>query len=262
MTRSEDVAATSPLELPKPIALLWGVVPEGERGPKRGLTLEQILDTAIALADAEGAPALSMSRIAKELGFTAMSLYRYVDSKQTLVTLVLDRVVGKPPVIAAHEGWRAGLRAWALAEFEMIARHRWWLDIPMASPPMGPNNMAWLEAGLATLGRTTLPEAIRLQLVMNLSLYVLGRSWAAKDVVADQGDDADLEGVLLSVLDPERFPALVSALTHRAFDGDIDWTRADFEFGLDRLLDGYDHYLAAHGFGAGEDPATGSAAKS
>ncbi|WP_067862704.1 TetR/AcrR family transcriptional regulator [Nocardia shimofusensis] len=261
MTRSEDAAGTPPIELPKPIALLWGLAQEGERGPKRGLTLDQILDTAIALADAEGVPALSMSRIAKELGFTAMSLYRYVDSKQTLVTLVLDRVIGRPPEIAAAGGWRAGLRAWALAEFDILARHSWYLDIPMAGPPMGPNNMAWLEAGLAALGRTNLPESVRLQLVLNLSLYVLGRSWAAKDIVADQGEDYDLEGTLLSVLDPARFPALVSALTHRAFDGDIDWTRADFEFGLDRMLDGYERYLAAHGFGAGEDPVNGSAAK-
>ncbi|WP_051026735.1 TetR/AcrR family transcriptional regulator [Nocardia higoensis] len=262
MTRSEDAAGTAPIELPRPMALLWGLAPEGERGPKRGLTLEQILDTAIALADAEGASALSMSRIAKELGFTAMSLYRYVDSKQTLVLLVLDRVIGSPPAIAADASWRAGLRAWAVAEFDVLARHSWYLEIPMAGPPMGPNNMAWLEAGLATLGRTNLPEQTRFQLVMNLSLYVLGRSWAAKDVVADQGEEYDFEEVMLSVLDPQRFPALVSALAGTALDGDIDWARADFEFGLDRMLDGYERYLAAHGFGAVEDAAAGGPPKS
>lgn len=251
MTTSEDAAATSPAELPKLIALLWGLAQEGERGPKRGLTLEQILDAAITLADAEGYSALSMNRIAKELGFTAMSLYRYVDSKQTLVQLVLDRIIGSPPPIEAEGDWRAGLRAWAVAEFETIARHPWWLDIPVVGPPMGPNNMAWLEAGLATLKHTTLPEPLRLQLVMNMSLYVVGRSWAARDFIVDTGAEVeaeegfDFEAALRSVLDPARFPSLVSAFTHHAFDADIDWSRADFEFGLDRMLDGYERYIGS-----------------
>src|SRR5690606_30128962 len=250
-----------PTDLPRSVALLWGLDREGERGPRRGLTLEQILDTAIALADAEGSSALSMNRIGKELGVTAMSLYRYVENKQTLVMLVLDRVIGSPPEIAADDGWRAGLRAWALAEFETVARHPWWLDMPLAGPPMGPNNMAWLEAGLATLGRTNLPESMRLQLVMNLSLYVLGRFWAAKDFIADQGGDHDFEGAMRSVLDPARFPALLSALAQRAFDGDIDWARADFEFGLDRMLDGYERFLDSGGFDAGQsDVVDGGAA--
>jgi len=247
MTTSEDAAATSPAELPRLIALLWGMAQEGERGPKRGLSLEQILDTAIALADAEGYSALSMNRIAKELGFTAMSLYRYVDSKQTLVQLVLDRIIGPPPAIEAEGDWRTGLRAWAVAEFETGARHPWWLDIPVVGPPMGPNNMAWLEAGLATLKHTTLPEAMRLQLVMNLSLYVVGRSWAARDFIVEAEAEAgyDFEAAMRTVLDPARFPALFSALAHRAFEADIDWSRADFEFGLDRMLDGYERYIGS-----------------
>ncbi|MBF6442307.1 TetR/AcrR family transcriptional regulator C-terminal domain-containing protein [Nocardia farcinica] len=241
MTTSEDAA------LPRAVALLWGLDQPGERGPKRGLSLDQIVETAIAVADAEGAAALSMNRVAKELGFTAMSLYRYVDSKTTLLQLMLDRVIGVPPELDPAAGWRAGLRAWAAAEFETIARRPWFLDVPVPGPPSGPNNMAWLEAGLSALAGTAVPESVRLQLVMNLSLYVIGRSWAVRDFLSDTGEDADYDVAMRTVLDPARYPHLVSAFAHRAFENEeIDWARADFEFGLERMLDGYENLIRAY----------------
>lgn len=85
--------------LPRAVELAWGLDQPGTRGPKKGLSLEQILDTAIELADAEGVTALSMGRVAKALGFTTMSLYRYVASKDELIELISDRVIGPPPVI-------------------------------------------------------------------------------------------------------------------------------------------------------------------
>src|SRR5690606_29277830 len=95
----EGTAAAAGAErpLPKSIELMWGLAPAGTRGPRRGLSLEQIVDTAIELADEEGFAALSMNKVAERLGFTAMSLYRYVDSKSTLVEIALDRVLGTPP---------------------------------------------------------------------------------------------------------------------------------------------------------------------
>ncbi|MGV9817568.1 TetR/AcrR family transcriptional regulator C-terminal domain-containing protein [Nocardia xishanensis] len=159
MTTSDDTA------LPKSVELLWRLDQPGGRGPKRGLTLDQILEAAIEVADAEGYEA----------------------------------------------------------------------------PPMGPNNMAWLEAGLATLADTPVPEPVRLQLVMNQSLYVIGRRWAARDMTGGSDGEEDFTAVLRRVLDPQRFPAIVSALTNRAFDqDDIDWEKGDFEFGLARMLDGYE----------------------
>ncbi|TQM25471.1 TetR/AcrR family transcriptional regulator [Nocardia bhagyanarayanae] len=235
MTTSDEAA------LPKSVELLWRLDQPGGRGPKRGLTLDQILEAAIEVADAEGYAALSMNRVAQQLGFTAMSLYRYVDSKNTLVELLLDRVIGEPPHIPPGTPWRTGLEYWARSEFEVVGRHPWWLDIPLKAPPMGPNNMAWLEAGLATLADTAVPEPVRLQLVMNLSLYVIGRRWAASNVVGGADGEQDFTAALRRVLDPQRFPAVLSALAHSAFDqDDIDWEKADFEFGLARMLDGYE----------------------
>ncbi|MBW0274508.1 transcriptional regulator [Nocardia sp. MH4] len=232
--------------LPKAVELMWGLEQPGTRGPRRTLTLDQILDAAVAVADAEGYAALSMGRVAKQLGFTAMSLYRYVDSKNTLEDLLLDRVVGAPPVIAAGTPWRAGLEQWASAEFERIGTHPWWVDIPLNRPPLGPNNMAWLDAGLRLLSETAVPEPVKLQLVMNLSMFVVGKRRAVRDLQTEE--DGDFASVLARVLDPQRFPSVTAALSASAFDDDdIDWSKADFEFGLARLLDGYEVFIGTFG---------------
>lgn len=225
------------------LRLLWGMEAAGTRGPKRGLSLEGIVDAAIAVADAEGYAALSMKRVAEELGRTAMSLYRYVDSKTTLIELMSDRVLGLPPAPDPALGWRDGLRQWALAEYELAVRHPWWLEIPMTTPPLGPNNMAWLNAGLTILERTGLPAAVRLRLVMNLTLYVIGRMRLSLELGQADADDDTFEQ-LFATLDQGRFPALLTAAAEGAFeDAEIDWERADFEFGLDRTLDGYEHFI-------------------
>ncbi|HEY5855969.1 MAG TPA: TetR/AcrR family transcriptional regulator [Aldersonia sp.] len=232
--------------LPRAVELAWGLGEPGTRGPRRGMTLEQILDAAVAVADAEGFAALSMSRLAKELGYTTMSLYRYVDSKDTLVQLLMDYVLGPPPPIDPDLPWRDALRAWAMGEFEAIMAHPWWLEIGLSAPPTGPNNMAWLEVGLAAMGKVDLPESLKFQLVMNVSLFVIGRTRVVRELVmSDPKTDAEFGDVMAQVLDPDRFPAITAALSAAAFDQeDPHWESADFQFGLDRLLDGYERYVA------------------
>ncbi|WP_067568315.1 TetR/AcrR family transcriptional regulator [Nocardia acidivorans] len=230
--------------LPKAVKLMWNLDDPGTRGPKRGMSLDQIIDAAVTIGDAEGFAAISMGRIAKELGFTPMSLYRYVDSKDTLVDILLDRVIGPPPVLPTGSGWRAGLSAWAWAEFRTIQRHDWWLDIPMTGPPLGPNNMDWLETGMSALADLPIPEPQRLQLLVNLSFFVIGRARFLRDTLNNLEDEKDYTAILSRILDPARYPAVSSAVTNRAFeDDDMHWEEGDFGFALDRLLDGYEHYI-------------------
>ncbi|WP_157108600.1 TetR/AcrR family transcriptional regulator [Aldersonia kunmingensis] len=221
------------------------MAPPGTRGPRRGLTLEQIVDAAVEVADAEGASALSMGRVAKQLGYTTMSLYRYVDSKDTLIQLVTDRVIGPAPQIDPALGWRDALFAWGMAEFESIMKHPWWLDIPLGAPPTGPNNMAWLEAGLAAIAPSGLPESLKFQLVMNVSFYVIGRTRLVREFSASDPDaDADFGRIMTQVLDPAQFPAITRALAAQTFDADDpEWEVSDFAFGFERLLDGYERFV-------------------
>ncbi len=82
--------------LPRAVALSWGVAERPQRGPKRELSIERIVDAAIEIADAEGLAAVSMSRVAASLGFTTMSLYRYLTSKDDLLLLMQDTVCAVP----------------------------------------------------------------------------------------------------------------------------------------------------------------------
>ena len=113
-----DDTATDAAEatMRRSIELLWGVEPtRPSRGPKPGLTIDGIVAAALDLADREGLGALSMARIAKELGFTTMSLYRYVQSKAELLMLISDASVGPAPDMAGIVDWRDGLTRWARA---------------------------------------------------------------------------------------------------------------------------------------------------
>jgi AcrR family transcriptional regulator len=78
------------VELPRGIALAWGIAADPQRGPKRELSVEKIVDAAIEIADADGLGAVSMSSVANRLGYTTMSLYRYVSAKDDLIVLMND----------------------------------------------------------------------------------------------------------------------------------------------------------------------------
>ena len=105
-TRGSRGDATRTMEL------LWGMAPQPTRGPKPGLTVDAVVDAAVALADAEGIDAVAMRRVADKLGVGAMSLYTYVPGKAELVDLMLDRVYGEQLAgIATEGGWRARLES-------------------------------------------------------------------------------------------------------------------------------------------------------
>lgn len=246
----EGSTSRTPADLPKAMRLAWGLEEAGSRGPRKGLTLDRVLDAAIEVADVEGLAGLSMSRVAKQLGFTTMSLYRYVDSKDDLIELMADRAIGAPPADLPVSGrCRDRLEAWARAEYRSARVHAWWAELSISAPPTGPNNLSWLEAGLRTLADTTLPEDAKVQVVLNVSLFVIGRARFVNDLErsAASTTQVDYSQMLPLLLDRERFPALLSAIAAGAFDpdgsDDADWLEDDFRFGLDRMLDGIDRLV-------------------
>lgn len=94
------------IELPRSIALAWGIAANPQRGPKREMSVERIVEAAVELADAEGIGAVSMAAVAKRLGFTPMSLYRYVTAKDDLLLLMQDEATGVPTLAYRDaEGW-------------------------------------------------------------------------------------------------------------------------------------------------------------
>ena len=96
----------------------------------RGLNVDRVVAAAIELADEDGLAAVSMARVAERLGFTTMSLYRHVASKEELVWRMLDIALGPAPEFATPD-WRTGLERWAHEFRAVLLRHPWGIDIPI-----------------------------------------------------------------------------------------------------------------------------------
>lgn len=237
-------------ELPLAIALAWGAVPSPQRGPKREFSLDQVLDAAVDLADADGIDAVTMPSVARALGLTAMSLYRYVSSKETLLLLLQERGMGLPPgSIADAAGWRAGLEAYAEASGAVYRRHPWMLDIAITGIASTPNNLAWMEAGLTVLAGTALSREERVAVVLQVVGHARFRALVERGY-ADLADDAgeQLSGIVVSearllgrLVTEERFPELHATLGSGAL---VDDSFDNFDFGLARLLDGVADFLS------------------
>ncbi len=224
------------------IAAAWGVKPPPAKGPRPGLTLERIVATAVAVADAEGLDAVSMNRVAKELHTGAMSLYRYVASKDELLALMVDAALGEVPPAPAGGGWRPRLERWARTTMEAMWRHPWTVNAPIAGPPLAPHAVAWFEDALAALDGTGLEPGEKPSVVLMLSGYVTNHVTVMSQVAESflKEGDAAMRGyadTLRALTDAERFPALHAVLAAGVFDR-ADPPDEEFAFGLERILDG------------------------
>jgi AcrR family transcriptional regulator len=232
--------------LPDGIAAAWGVRERPHKGPKPALSLPRIVDAAVRVADADGLGAVSMGRVARELGAAPMSLYRHVSAKEELLEAMVDAAWGDPPgPPVAGEGWRAGLARWAWALRAGARRHPWVVRIPLNGLPIMPHEVAWFENALACLGGTGLAEARKASVILLLAGYVRNVATTEADieaVIRASGQTpsqwmAAYPRMLRDLTDPQRFPALAVFLASGVFDV-ADDPDDEFTFGLDRILDG------------------------
>jgi AcrR family transcriptional regulator len=240
------------LALPASLAAAWGVHDRRGRGPKPGLDLDRIVQAAVKVAATDGLAAVSMSRVASELGASTMSLYRYVAAKDELLALMLDAGTGPPPAFPDPSiGWRDGLTLWARAVREAMIRSPWVVHLPISGPPITPQQIAWLEQALRFLRDTKLHEGEKMSVVLLISGYVWRDTTLAIDMQNASGPDdkwprvtANYGKTLNRLLDPADFPALTATIASGIFDGPSDF-EDEFDFGLERILDGVGVLVAA-----------------
>ncbi|MBB2913048.1 AcrR family transcriptional regulator [Streptosporangium becharense] len=218
--------------------------PEGSE-LRSGLSTERIVRAAIRIADAEGLDALSMRRVATELGAGTMSLYRYVLGKDALIELMVDAVFGENAYPAPVPGnWRARLEAAARREWTMYSRHPWVLRvIATPRPPLGPNLLTDVEWTMRALDGLGLDSRTMQWVATMVSAQVQG----AALMLVNEAETERRTGVttpqwrasktpmLREILESGRFPMLSRFYAEQGDQIDIDeW----FEFSLRRLLDG------------------------
>ena len=232
--------------IPGDVAAAWGVRERPHKGPKPALSLARIVDAAVQVADTEGLDAVSMGRVAAELGAAPMSLYRHVSAKEELLRLMVDAAWGDSPgPLAPGETWRDGLSRWAWAMRACARRHPWVVRIPISGLPILPREIAWFENALACLAGTGLTEARKASVIMLLSGYVRNLATTEADIAAAvqasglAPDEwmASYPRMLSRLTDPQRFPALAAFIAAGVFDV-YDDPDDEFIFGLNRILDG------------------------
>lgn len=237
-------------ELPPGLDVLWGRRERGRTGPKPSLRIEQIVDTAVRLADSEGLAAVSMARLARELGFTTMSLYRYVRSKDELHNLMWNSSATGLPAISGT-GWRELLSDWAEQQRTALLTRPWLLELPVIAPPAGPVSMAWVEQAIAALGSTPLTELEKLSIVGMMSTYTLGDArlnhQSTAHAQATGRAEPDYGALIRTVVNEREYPALYrlawsAELTARpdpnGLPPGVDVDLLGFRFGIDCILDG------------------------
>lgn len=241
--------------LPPAVELLWGMRETGRRGgPRPALSLDRIVAAAVELADTGGLAALSMSRLAERVGFTTMSLYRYVSSKDELLLLALDAAIGEPPAEPEPPGdWRDRCIRWSRALLEFYRRHPWTLDLPISALPAGPMQLLWFDRALGALADTTLTEGEKASSALLLANYARTQAQLVRDLTgaatsSTGSGEQQWAAVVTRLADPVRFPAVARVIAAGVFaddpagpgPGEDAFPEDEYDFGLGRILDGLD----------------------
>jgi AcrR family transcriptional regulator len=213
-------------------SLLWRTPshPDHRPGPRSSLDVDRIVTAAIGLADRDGLGAVSMRRVAAELGVGAMTLYGHVPGKGELVDLMLDSVLTELYADGAPAGnWRARLHAVADENRKLFLRHPWAVHLAPGRPPLGPHAMRKYELELRAvdgLGLSDLEMDLLVGLVNGFALSAVNGP--------PQGAAGDR-----AFIDADRFPTAARVGRAGADRLSVDDARKrSFDFGLERLLDG------------------------
>ncbi|WP_235926503.1 TetR/AcrR family transcriptional regulator [Actinokineospora pegani] len=219
----------------------------GRRGPRPSLSVEQIAAATVRVADAEGLDAVSMQRVAKEFGYSTMSLYRYVATKDELMAAAVDHAAAGAPAPEPGEPWRAGMTRWADALWAVYLRHPWVPRVQTTAPPSSRAQLAWLEFSLAALTGAGLTGQEALSTTTFLMGAIRDLARITLDLRAAGPGTPYLERIAAAVAGGE-FPALAAVMTGPDDQGgDETSTAPDLAFGLQRLLDGVEGHIRARG---------------
>ena len=246
-TSSDGAPGPAAANISPAIALAWGRRRDPTKGPTRAMTIDQIVATAIRKAAEEGLDAVSMSRLASDLGSSTMALYRYVPSKDDLLALMFDAALGPAPrAHAAEDTWRACLEHWLHAAHRSYLRHPWMLRVPIREPPLGPNNVDWLDDALRCLADVRLTEQAKVSTVVLLSGFVRVQSALTIEAASAPLDNgATSYGTMLrELIDPRRFVGVQRALDAGVFDSGSE-SDGEFVFGMNCILDGIQQLIEA-----------------
>jgi AcrR family transcriptional regulator len=233
-------------------APIWTEPEPGTRRTK--VTREQIAQAAFAIADAEGIDAVSMRRIADELGVGTMTLYYYVRTKDDLLALMDDELMAETlvPPDSLPKDWRAAITAVARASRDTFVRHPW--SFQMTGYGIGPNGMRHMEQSMRAVETLPLDKRGKMELLAIVDDFVFGHALRMSDALASALEDPraarSITKFTKAQLATGEFP-LIEALMGEdepiaAFSRIAKWFADEerFDVGLEAILDGFEARIA------------------
>jgi AcrR family transcriptional regulator len=242
-------------DIDRTLNLLWRRTlgaPQGSRGPKQRVSVDEVVRAAIAVADEEGLPAFSMRKVADRLGLKLMSVYTYVPGRAELIGLMIDDVAGErklPP----HEGTlRQRITGVAEQIWDEYHRHPWLLQVEESRPVIGPHVSDRYEWQLAAIEGAGFTDLEMDQVITLLCGFTAGAARFSIDTrrTAERSGISDAEWwavnapVLERVMPAGAYPisGRVGQVAGEEYNAVGDPERS-FRFGLERILDGLERLL-------------------
>lgn len=256
----ETPADEAPPPGPGITPVVWMLPERPARGPKPAHSRGEIAAAAIKVADVDGLDAVTMRRVAAEVGCGTMTLYRYVPTKDHLLDLMIDATAGERELPQRSGEWRADLRAIACFQRSTLLRHPWLAGLQSSRPSFGPNTLRNLEHGGSILDNLGLTIDEMMIMLNSLMAFVLG---AAVGQLAEQEAQrrtglttqqwqAWMSPYVRKLMATGRYPMFNRIIADASLPHDENRADDEFQLGLDRILDGI-----AAGLPAAPPPAHG-----
>jgi AcrR family transcriptional regulator len=218
-----------------------------DAAPRTPLTRQRVLRAAVALADRGGVGALSMRKLAQELGVEAMSLYHHVANKDDILDGIVDVVFGEIELPTGEAGWEAAMRRRSVSAREALRRHPWATGLMESRRTPGPANIRHHDAVLGVLRNAGFPVELAAHAYSLLDSYIYGFALQEASLPFHTPEEtAEVAQEIMAAFPADDYPHLAEIATEHVLQPGYDYGN-EFLYGLDLILDGLARARAAAG---------------
>jgi AcrR family transcriptional regulator len=208
------------------------------------LSRQRVLDAAVALADRDGVGALSMRKLAQELGVEAMSLYHHVAGKDAILDGIVDVVFAEIELPSGDGGWKAAMRRRAVSAREVLRRHPWATALMESRSTPGPANLRHHDAVLGVLRNAGFSVELAAHAYSLLDAYIYGFALQESSLPFDTPEEtAEVASSIMDGFPTDAFPYLTEIAVEHVLQPGYDYGN-EYQFGLELILDGLERALS------------------
>lgn len=217
---------------------------ESSQPPRPPLSRQQVLRAAVALADAGGLGAVTMRKLAQELGVEAMSLYHHVTNKEDILDGMVDHVFAQIELPPSGD-WKAAMRRRASSVRQVLSRHRWAIGLLDSRTAPGPATLRHHDAVLGSLREAGFSIEMAAHAFAVLDSYIYGFVLQETSLPFDRPEElTEVAEAILKGLPADRYPHLFEMTTEHVMQPDYSFAN-ELEFGLELILDGLERHRGA-----------------